>query len=294
MNESGVTRIPGMKRVFLLFFVLMSCSLGGLSQTFSPPVISGWVQDGEMKSFDRSNLFNHINGAAEFYYSYGFQWAFVVLYLKGEAEMTLEVYDHGDAAHAYGIYSMERPSTAMVKKIGAEGYYEENILNFVTGRFYVKISAYRHQGTEILLSTARELCSVLGDSDGLPPIVEAMPQEGLEPNSRQYVSNTFMGLDFLGSAYRASYKEGDKQVVLFVLERDSPEAIDSLVVRYHEFVRTSPEDYAEGACRLEDPFNGTIYLNQVDNYLIGFSGDDQPALRTLLLEKMKASLKGKE
>ncbi len=272
--------------LFLLFPVMV------LAQDFDPPEIPGWKQDGQMMTFDRSNLFNHINGAAEFYYSYGFQRLFVVRYIKGDAEMTLEVYDHSDATHAYGIYSMERPSEVEVRPIGAEGYFEENILNFVTGSFYVKMNAYRepNAGGGVLLATAHNLTGVLCAHPGLPKIIEAMPKEGLVHNSRQYISNTFMGLELLGSAYRASYNTGEGDLVLFVLERDTPQIIDGIVKAYQTLVQDKNGESTSGILRIEDPFNGPVFLNQMGHYLIGFSGADLPSLRQDLLDKIKTSL----
>ncbi len=266
-----------------------------VAQSFTPPEISGWTQDGEMKVFDRNNLFNHINGAAEFYYSYGFQKVHVVLYTKGDAEMTLEVYDHGDPVHAYGIYSMERPPQAIIRKVGAEGYYEQNILNFVTGSYYVKMSAYREPEAEsgILLTTARDLSEVLCAHPELPAVIGVMPKEGLIPNSRQYISNTFMGLELLGSAYRASYREGEQELVLFVIARETSGDVAKLIKDYQVFAQSENGDSTTGSYRIEDPFNGTIYLRQINNYLIGFSGAELPELRLQLQKAVEKALNDK-
>lgn len=279
-----------MKHNLLSFLFLLPLISG--AQTFSLPEVPGWTQDGEMETFDRSNLFNHINGAAEFYYSYGFDKLYVVHYAKGDAEMAVEAYHHSDPVHAYGIYSMERPSEAAVKDIGAQGYYEEGILNFTTGSWYVKMRAYREPGADsgVLLETAREMAPVLCAEPALPVVIRAMPQQGLVPNSRQYISNTFMGLELLGSAYRAVYKEGDEEMELFVIERESPAAIEKLIADYQAFAQSEGQTADSGTYRVEDPFNGTVNLKQVGNYLIGLSGADLPELRKNLFMKTEEAL----
>ncbi len=281
-----------MRITFILFFAAFAFSAG--AAPFDPPQIEGWEQDGEMEVFNTDNLFNHINGASEFYFSYNFQKLWVVRYSKGDAEISLEVYDHGDPVHAYGIYSMERPPQSNVKKIGAQGYSEEAILNFVADRYYVKMHSYREPeaGSGVLLNMAEDLTGQLADQPELPEMIKALPDSNLVKNSRQFVSNTFMGLDFLGSAYRATYSNADGKVTLFVMERESVNDIKDILNQYLEFAGETPDSVEQGDYKIEDPFNGTIYLHWTGNSIIGFSGDDVEALRQELLKKMKEELGG--
>ncbi len=273
-----------MKLLFIVFLIVSSVSAKAFS--FDPPEIEGWEQDGDVKTFDKSNLFNHINGAAEFYFSYNFKKVWVVRYKKEDAELTLEVYDHGDPDHAYGIYSMERSPEADVKKIGAQGYYEDVILNFVIDRYYVKMNSYREPdaGSGVLLKTAREVAQGLSEHHDLPDLVDFFPEENLVPNSRQFISDTFMGLGFLNRAYRAMYQNDNGELTMFVMERKNQGKIKEILRNYFEFAQMEVPDLKEGKYVLEDPFNGTIHFIWEGNKLVGFSGDDLPTLRTTLLE----------
>ncbi len=280
-----------MMKIFFVTIMATFCFMAKAA-SFDPPQIPGWLQDGDVEVYEKDNLFNHINGASEFYFSYNFQKLWVTRYKQDEAEMTLEVYDHGDNVHAYGIYSMERPPEADVKNIGAQGYFEESILNFVAGRYYVKMNAYREPNAAlgVLMSTARMVSDMLAEDPSLPDIIKAMPTDDLVPNSRQFVSNTFMGLEFLGSAYRAKYNNDDGELTFFVMERDSKADIESLLIKYHEFAQTDVSVLSEGSYVIEDPFNGTIHLKWVGNYIIGFSGDDLKSLRERLAAEMERNL----
>ncbi|WP_291856983.1 DUF6599 family protein [Marinilabilia sp.] len=275
-----------MKLLFLSLAIAFSLSVNAF--TFEPPQIEGWQQDGKVKTFDQSNLFNHINGASEFYFSYNFQNVWVVRYKKGDAELTLEVYDHGEPDYAYGIYSMERPPEAEVQNIGAQGYYEEAILNFVIGRYYVKMNSYREPeaGSGVLLRTANEFAPKLTENTSLPPLVESFPEENLIPNTRQFISNTFMGLEFLGSAYRGTYQNDKGKLTMFILHRENQDKIRETLQKYFEFAQMEVPELNEGAFVVEDPFNGTIHLTWSGNFLYGFSGDDLPSLRASLLESV--------
>jgi hypothetical protein len=280
-----------MKNIFLI--LLFSLPFATDAESFVPPVIPGWEQDGDVEVFTADNLYNHIDGAAEFYFSYNFQSLWVTRYKKGEAEITLEVYDHGDPVHAFGIYSMERPDNAAVSAIGAEGYFEESILNFVTGKYYVKMFSFRelNAGSGILLSTAKNFAPRLEKDPRLPVIVKQMPTENLVHNSCQFIPDNFMGLELLGSAFRASYKTADGTLTLFVLERKSADEAALILKKYHEFVKKDPGELKEGSYLIEDPFNGKVFLYWKNNYIIGFSGDDLPAVRESLLAEMKDKIK---
>jgi hypothetical protein len=273
-----------MKLLFLSLAIVLSVSVKALS--FEPPQIEGWEQDGEVKTFEKSNLFNHINGAAEFYFSYNFQKVWVVRYKKGDAELTLEVYDHGDPDHAFGIYSMERSPEAEVMEIGAQGYYEDAILNFVIDRYYVKMNSYREPdaGSGVLLKTAHQVAPTLSEDTSLPALVDFFPEENLVRNSRQFISNTFMGLEFLNKAYRAIYKNEEGKLTMFVMERENQEQIKEILRNYFEFAQMEVPELAQGNFVIEDPFNGTIHLTWDGNHLLGFSGDDVQSLRATLLE----------
>lgn len=281
-----------MKITLIIFFAALVFSASAVP--FDPPKIEGWEQDGEVEIFDRDNLFDHINGASEFYFSYNFQKVWVVRYAKGDAEISLEVYDQGDPIHAFGIYSMERPPDSDVKDIGGQGYYEETILNFVADRYYVKMHSYNEPdaGSGVLRDVAEDLTNQLAEQPGLPEMVKTLPEKYLVKNSRQYVSNTFMGLEFLGSAFRGTYSNDEGEVTLFVMERESSDDIKEILKQYLEFADQESESINEGDYKIEDPFNGAIHLHWTGNYIIGFSGDDVEALRKELLEKMKGKLGG--
>lgn len=273
-----------MKLLLFSFALMLSASVNAIS--FTPPQIDGWQQDGEVEVFDQSNLFNHINGASEFYFSYNFQKVWVVRYKNGDAELTIEVYDHGDSNHAFGIYSMERPPEADVRKIGAQGYYEDAILNFVVDRYYVKMNSYREPGagSSVLLKTANKLVPDLSEGTALPHVIELFPQENRVPNSRQFIPDTFMGLEFMGSAFRAGYENEEGEVTMFVMERENNDQIKEILRNYLNFAQMDVPGLVEGEYVIEDPFNGNVYLYWEGNRLIGFSGDNVPSLRNFLID----------
>jgi len=57
----------------ILFIGLLFLAFYGRSQEVAFPKLAGWSTDGKVQNFNKDNLYEHIDGAAEFYLSYGFE-----------------------------------------------------------------------------------------------------------------------------------------------------------------------------------------------------------------------------
>ena len=94
---------------------------------------------------------------------------------KGEkkAGVIIEVYRHRDPTQAFGIYSQERLSDAKFLDLGAQGYYEPGLMNFLSGPYYVKINGFNigEEDERILLPLARKVEETLGGKTSLPSIL---------------------------------------------------------------------------------------------------------------------------
>ena len=86
-------------------------------------------------------LYDYINGGSDLYLKYDFEELQVVEYRKDAMSVSVEVYRHRDADHAFGIYSQERVPSAAFLALGAQGYYENAVCNFIQGGYYVKLSS---------------------------------------------------------------------------------------------------------------------------------------------------------
>ena len=140
--------------------------------------MAGWKQSGEIQTFLPKTLFEYINGGADLYLTYDFQELKVAEYSnEKKASVTIEVYRLKTPTDAFGIYSQERLSDANFVDIGTQGYIEENVLNFMAGPYYVKISGL-HTGPEdreILLTFAGKVAENLGEKGTLPSILSILP-----------------------------------------------------------------------------------------------------------------------
>lgn len=258
----------------LLFLGLVLFPFLGWSQEVVFPTLPDWKNEGKPLIFNKENLYEHIDGASEFYLSYGFESLQVASWNKDGAELTIEAYDHGDPLHAYGIYSIEKSAKAETSPVGLEGYGDATTFNFVAGKYYVKMNgtALEKAAGFSLKAVATEFAGKLCLNPEYPKVVGLFPREAQVPNSCQYIPSEFMGLGFMGSAVRAKYSLNVSEVTLFILERADRAEVEKIVLKYISYAEAKIKKPGEGDFLFKDPFNGTVLLRWKGNYLLGATG----------------------
>jgi len=258
----------------LLFVGLLFISFCVRSQDFAFPQLPGWKSDGKVLSFNKDNLFEHIDGAAEFYFSFGFESLKVASWTNSGTELTIEVYDMVSPLNAWGIYSNEKSVKAQTVPVGLEGYGDATTFAFSTGKFYVKMNGMQLEKVPgfSLKSIAEDFAKTLCAKPEYPKVVGLFPKENQLVNTCQYIPSEFMGLGFLGAAVRAKYNAGGEEITLFIVERSDAAAIEKIVTKYVSYADAKIKKVAEGDFLLKDPFNGNVFLRWKGNYLLGASG----------------------
>jgi hypothetical protein len=268
------------KRLFLPLLVL-SFALGSAlllrplaleGKTVDFPEMSGWKQDGKTQVFSPKTLYEYINGAADLYLAYEFQDLQVAEY-KGEkkAGVTVEVYRHKDPTQAFGIYSQERLANAKFLDIGAQGYHEPNVLNFLTGPYYVKINGFNtgEDDEKVLMPFAKKVEAILGEKTTLPRILSSFPGEGKKKNSEKFISKNFLGYSYFHSGYTADYEVSGKKFKIFVIEGKDREDCRAMMERYLKQTGNEGGKPAEGTYRLKDNYHGEVDLFWKGEYIWG-------------------------
>lgn len=269
------------------FLFLPKASSGEASQKIFP-AIEGWEKSGKVSSFSPDNLFDYINGAAELYLSYDFQDLLVSEYLDAEgASVVIEVYRHKTPNHAFGIYSQEKPSEGDFLKIGAQGYLEETILNFLSGEYYVKINCYEAgEGTkESLLTFAKKMAENLGGQASLPKLSNIFPSKGKKKNSEKFIARDFLGYQYLHSSFTADYEVADVDFKLFIIEGDDSTDCEKMISQYFQKTGSAEKKLKEGNFTIVDPYHGEIVFSWKGKYIWGViqSKDDDSQAKYLSL-----------
>lgn len=96
----------------------------------------------EPARFYASDLYRYIDGGAASYHQHGFVALAHREYASKGAQVTVDLYDMGNELNAFGIYAAERSPESHFIAMGKEGYIDANILNFVQGPYYIKLSAF--------------------------------------------------------------------------------------------------------------------------------------------------------
>jgi len=195
-----------------------------------PAELDGWKKAESTATYDRSNLFDYIDGGAELYISYNFQRLLAVRYKgTGDEEIVIDIFDMGNSYDAFGVFSHGREREDGLVGQGSE--YNAGLLTFWKDRFYVSILAYPETQAkkELVLSLGRKLADAVPKEGELPPVIGLLPRADLVPESIRYfhhhiwlnshffiANENILLIDDKTEAVLAKYKTDDKPVHLLV------------------------------------------------------------------------------
>lgn len=302
MNKFRVAR-----KAYLLFFpvLFIGFMLGDCTSLWASdakvraslfPEVAGWKQSGEIQTFSRADLFEYIDGGADLYLKYDFQELKVVEYRNDQnASVTIEAYRHKTPVDAFGIYSQERLSSANIVEVGAQGYLEQGVLNFLAADFYVKMSSINvgPDDQKVLLAFAKKMAGNLGGKGSLPPILSSFPSEGKRKNSEKFIAGEFLGYSFFHSGFTADYELSGRKFQLFVIAGADPNDCRTMIQAYLKHAGNPQTKVEEGRYQLQDPYHGAMDFYWKGKYIWGALGLDDEPLRTRELKLFAEGLEKK-
>jgi hypothetical protein len=278
----------------LLLGIMLSCVTGLDAAELRFPEIAGWNQSGGSQTFSPKTLYEYINGAADLYLASDFEELRVAEYRdEKKASVVVEAYRHRTSRDAFGIYSQERLPSPNILKVGAQGYIDSNILNFVQGRYYVKISSFNTGAAdrEVLQAVAKKVAEDLGEKGGLPSLLSAFPAEGKKGNSEKYLTRNFLGYSFFNSVYTADYERAGKTFRLFLIEAADRNEGKEIVERYLRQVGDPARAVNEGRHTVADPHHGVVDLFWKGAYIWGAVDLADGDLRSQYLKSFEGNVK---
>ncbi|NQS97338.1 MAG: hypothetical protein HQ591_02680 [candidate division Zixibacteria bacterium] len=256
------------------------------------PEIEGWELSNEILTFHPGNLYEYINGAAESYLDYHFQELKAAEYIRGSNEsVTVEIYRFETLNHSFGIYSQERSKKGNFLNIGAEGYIEAPILNFLKGQYYIKIGAFGQDAklVETLMIIAESIDRGLEAEAFLPRILTCFPKKYKGKNSESFIAKNFLGHSFLSNAFTAEYYEGEDIFELFIIQMQSARKCRLMLRNYLNYLKSTKHELQECKYELIDPYNGLVTLFWKGNIIWG--GIQEGGVRTYYLSEIENLLK---
>lgn len=264
---------------FVLFFSFLNAKgallekEGVSSLHFLLPDVVTWKIPEAPQDYFPEILFEYINGAAEIYLSYDFKELTVGQYEKGDsnASLIIEIYDMGNEINSFGIYSAERFPDSQFISLGNQGYLEEETLNFIVGKYYIKLLCFDsgEDSADFLKLFSQEVVKRVEDKGTLPPALAFFPKQGLVRNSEKFILRNFMGYSFLHSGYLANYKLEDLEFDCFLIEGENADDAQNMLKKYLEKKGKQSVEEISAGYRIKDRYYHNIYLARVENYLCG-------------------------
>jgi hypothetical protein len=186
------------------------------------PTVEGWAPAGEASVYGPNNLWEYINGAADNYLAYGFRLLEARNLAAGDVVVTVNVYDMGSPLNAYGVFRSEAPADGTAVAVGAGGVVSPPYQALLAkGRHYVKIDAYKGELDSATASAlVRAVAAALPGEDGTPSAFSALPTAGRVDTTLAYTRGGFLGLSELKGCVHATYRDGDREHVVFAMTPD--------------------------------------------------------------------------
>lgn len=274
---------------------------------------AGWKFMEAVRRFTPENLWERINGRAEFFLAYDMVRMTLAIYAdvsKGDSFIDVSVYDMGNPVNAFGVFSAERPKDMLPVGLGREGYQSGAGLFIWKGRYYLQIIASEDgpQGLKIIRTLGEKLTAALDDTGEPLWGLEALPKVDRIPGSEQYFRKDAMGLDFMVDTFTARYRKRanqkkdnqkeDKLITVFLMRKKNPAAAGEILRQYAAYAK----QFGEGVDQIKkngalvtlcDMGGGFDALFQIDVAVAGVAAADDRELALDSALDIWRHLKGK-
>jgi len=199
-------------------------SYGIVSQKLTKILPPGWKLMETIKHFTPENLYEHIDGRAEFFLAYGMVQMTLAAYTNPTETATFIdvcVYDMGYPSNAFGVFTAERPEVFHPMDVNRAGYRSGGNLFIWKGSYYVRMIASDDSSRleRINMELAKEITDSLYDSGESLWGLEVLPTIDRVPGSERYFRQDAMGLDFMVNTYMAQYRKNGVIVTVFLSKK---------------------------------------------------------------------------
>lgn len=182
------------KRFFAVLLVL--CGLlsmaapprdAGVAAPF-PKEAAGWRARGAPADYDRTTVYDYLDGGAEVYLEYGLRRLSSQRYARPEeSPIVFDLFEMDAPAGAFGAFTFEREDEEA--GIGQGSEYGGGLLRFWRGRWFgfVQAEAESPASKAAVLALGRSAAERLGPDAEPPALPGALPPDGLRARSVRFV-----------------------------------------------------------------------------------------------------------
>lgn len=269
---------------------------------FFPPEIESFSLTGRVRVFTKDNLYEYVNGHAEYFLSAGFVGLAVGEYIRAgadspEPDVVVDIFDMGEPIQAFGVFADEAGEGSSIAGKGMVGAKTSQGLSFVGGKYYVKIAAF---SDEVPVDEfAARINGMLGTAREENKAFSRLPDLG-ETVATRFVKEAYRGLDFANNVIEREYRLKGKRVQVSLVAGDDA-GMKRLLEAYFGFFKESGTDYSriekdgQEFYRVMDPYEGDWYMVPLSDAVFGIYGvSDEETLNRFLASIMKPDAVGGE
>ena len=246
---------------------------GGSSADLFPDRITGLDRAGQLRRFDKDNLYEYINGHAEYFIGAGFRALAVGEYGvgdDGQPQVVVNLYDMGGALNAFGVLASEAGDQAPVD-VATLGFRGSLGVNFIHGPYYVQVSLF-DPGLEPI-KAAREMAAALAEKAEAVELAFRFPNLGTVKSTR-FVREYYRGMEFFNNVVERTFDQDGKEIPVFVISGSADE-IRALEQSLTGFLTDdgipfqSVERNGLRFVEVEDPYEGNWFFVRLEEQLFG-------------------------
>jgi len=202
--------------------------------------LNGWKLYDEIEIFKPVNLYDKIDGRAEYYLSYDLDWA-VFCSFRSSAEnrfpIELSIFNMLTPINAFGAFSGERMIGASQLNFGRDSYCSGTNYFIWKGQYYIQITASDtiDELNNACLELAEKLTTNLYDSGQPVWGLEVLPANNLISQSVQYFLIDALGHIFLKDTFTAKYYKDNIEIPVFLSHQNSSESGKTILSKFKDF-----------------------------------------------------------
>ncbi len=257
-----------------------------------------WKLDGVVNQYNAENLYEYIDGEAEFFLPYGFDHCWSARYAKKDTELALviDVYRLGSPLDGFGVYTSFRRPEAALLATGTEGSVSESLCLFYQGRFFVQIavSGASQMTADVFTACAKAVAAKLPAGEA-PKEIALLRADGVVKGTERYLPKSLLGYTFFIKGLMADAEWDGIKGRVFVVLSDSQEKAATILDQYAEYL--GKEGNGSVVSRDKDTLSviDTMYkgvlVKRVGKRVIGVINPDTPDKSAAMMAKLEAVVK---
>ncbi len=294
------TYILAVINLFMLFFMVVHYANADNDVKRlipSPGFSKEWIIGDRIKTFGPERLYEHINGEAELYLSYGFESLAATVYVSRDnpdKALAVNVFRMRSLLDAFGIYSRYREPDAQRLNIGGGCFINDSQLMFFKGKYFIQLSASgaANPEPEVFVDCAALIAKNIPGDLSEPAELDYLVITGLIKGSETYYSQSVLGYAFFRKGLAARVILKDETVRVFVVLGESETDVDAMFMQYSGYLKNAgakAEIKMQGGMPViiaVDPLYKGVTLSKSGRHLVGAANLSNPPEGLLLIEKM--------